>query len=233
MRILITGATGMIGSGVLLECLESPLVTSVVTLGRRATGRSHHKLTEIEHADLNDLRPLYAELSGFDGCFWCLGISSVGLTEEVYSNITYSYTQSAVSTLLQTSPGVRFVFVSGEGATQDPEGSVMWARVKGRAERAVLDAGLRDAVVFRPAFVQPLKGVTSRTRLYRYAYALARPVLPLLRLALPGYVSTTVEMGAAMIAFVARGLPADADRVLDSRGMRALAERLPRDMEDA
>jgi uncharacterized protein YbjT (DUF2867 family) len=222
MKILIAGASGMVGSGVLLECLASPLVDAVVTIGRKTTGRVHPKLIEIKHADFNDLSPVESELSGIDACFWCLGISVVGLTEEKYSQITYDFTVAVASTLHRLNSDLRFVFVSAVGADSSESGSTMWARVKGRSENAVLNMGFRDSVVFRPAYIQPMKGVTSRTQLYRYLYMIAAPLYPLLKRVIPKSVTTTEAIGRAMIYFAASGEAPGP--ILDSEGINTMSD---------
>ncbi len=222
MNILIAGASGMVGSGVLLECLESPMVDTVVTLGRRKTERSHPKLSEIKHADLTDLSTIESELSEIDACFWCLGISVVGLSEERYTEITYAYAVSVASTLHRLNPNLRFVFVSAAGADSTEQGPTMWARVKGRTENAILNMGFRDSVVFRPAYIQPKRGVTSRTRLYRFFYLIGAPLYPALKRLIPTMVTTTEAIGKAMIIFARSGRrPAS---ILDSAGINQLSD---------
>jgi uncharacterized protein YbjT (DUF2867 family) len=205
VRVLIFGATGMIGQGVLRESLLDPDVQRVVTLGRSATGQQHQKLEEIVHRDLHDYSAIEPQLSGFDACFFCLGIASAGLSEEEYHRVTYGIAVAAAETLLRLNPGMTFIFVSGTGADSTERGRTMWARVKGKAENAILRMPFKGAYVFRPAFIQPLHGIRSRTTLYRVFYTLLAPVLPLLRRALPRYATTTEIIGRAMLNIARNG----------------------------
>jgi uncharacterized protein YbjT (DUF2867 family) len=225
MRVVIFGATGMIGQGVLLECLRDPGVTDVVTIGRRATGRESAKLRELVHERLDDLSIVESELSGFDACFYCLGISSAGLSEDAYRRVTYDLTVAAGQALAKRSPQITFVFVSGTGADSSEQGRVMWARIKGKAENAVLNLPIKASYVFRPAFVRPLDGITSRTRMYRLLYAVFRPLVPVIQALAPGYVTTTEEMGRAMLNVVRHGAT---KRVLENRDIRAAASETAR-----
>jgi uncharacterized protein YbjT (DUF2867 family) len=205
VNVLIFGATGMIGQGVLRESLLDPDVQRVVTIGRSATGQQHPKLEEIVHRDLHDYSAIEPRLTGFDACFFCLGIASAGLSEEEYHRVTYGIAVAAAETLLRLNPGMTFIFVSGTGADSTERGRTMWARVKGKAENAILRMSFKGAYVFRPAFIQPLHGIRSRTRLYRVFYTILKPVLPLLRRALPRYATTTEIIGRAMLNIARNG----------------------------
>ena len=213
MNVLLFGATGMVGQGVLRECLLDGDVTKIVSIVRTATGQRDAKLREIVHQDFLDFSSVAAELTGLDACFYCLGVTSAGMTEDAYRRVTYDFTLAAASLLARLNPGMTFVFVSGTGADSTEQGRVMWARVKGRTENALLRLPFKAAYIFRPAAIQPLHGITSRTRVYRVLYALTRPLLPLLRAALPGYVTTTEQLGRAGIGVVKRGY---SKRVLES-----------------
>jgi len=213
VNVLLFGATGMVGQGVLRECLLDGDVTKIVSIVRTATGQRDAKLREIVHQDFLDFSSVAAELTGLDACFYCLGVTSAGMTEDAYRRVTYDFTLAAASLLARLNPGMTFVFVSGTGADSTEQGRVMWARVKGRTENALLRLPFKAAYIFRPAAIQPLHGITSRTRVYRVLYALTRPLLPLLRAALPGYVTTTEQLGRAGIGVVKRGY---SKRVLES-----------------
>ncbi|MEV0231642.1 epimerase [Nonomuraea sp. NPDC050786] len=217
MKVILFGATGMIGRGVLRECLLDDRVTAVLTVGRAPTGLAHDKLREIRHDDLLDLGAIEGELSGYDACFFCLGVSSAGMREADYRRITYDFTLSVGRTLARLNPGSTFVYVSGVGT--DAQGRSMWARVKGATENALLALPL-EAYMFRPGYIQPMHGVTSRTRLYRVAYVVVRPLYPILRRMFPSAVTTTERIGRAMIAVAEHGAPS---RVLDPSGINALA----------
>ncbi len=207
MRVLIFGATGMVGQGALRECLLDPRVEAVVTLGRKATGQHHAKLREIIRADLFDYGPLEAELTGFDACLFCLGIASLGMSEADYSRITHDIPLAAAQALLRQSPRAVFVHVSAAGADSTEKGRVMWARVKGRTENALLRLPFRGVYVLRPAGIRPMHGITSRTTLYRAMYKIAAPLLPLLERTLPRYVTSTERIGKTMLKLVREGSP--------------------------
>jgi uncharacterized protein YbjT (DUF2867 family) len=216
MRVILFGATGMIGRGVLRECLLDDRVTAVLAVGRASTGVTHGKLREILHDDLLELAPVEGELGGYDACFFCLGVSSAGMRERDYRRITYDFTLSVGETLARLSPGSTFVYVSGAGA--DARGRAMWARVKGETENALLALPL-EAYMFRPGYVQPMHGVRSRTRLYQAAYVITRPLFPVLRRLVGGAVTTTEQVGRAMIAVAERGA---AKRILGPADINAL-----------
>ena len=207
MNAVIFGATGMIGQGVLRESLLDPDVQRVVTVGRTPTGQQHPKLEEIAHADLYDLTAVEPRLTNLDACFFCLGIASAGLTEEEYTRVTYDIAMSAATTLARLNPQMAFIFVSGVGTDSTERGRTMWARVKGRTENAILKLPFRRAYMFRPGFIQPLHGIRSRTRLYRVFYIVFGPLFPLLRRLFPRSITTTEQLGRAMLAAAKHGAP--------------------------
>jgi uncharacterized protein YbjT (DUF2867 family) len=223
MNVLLFGASGMVGQGVLRECLLDPGVASVVSIGRSATGVSHPKLREIVHADLTNYAPIESELSGFDACFFSLGISSAGLNEEQYSRITYDITLRAAETLARLNPAMTFVYVSGQGTDSSEHGRIMWARVKGRTENALLRLPFEAAFMFRPGIIVPRFGARSRTALYRVPYALTRPLLPLLLRAFPNHVLTTDEIGRAMIVVARHGASKPVLETADIRSLLSLS----------
>ena len=219
MNVLLFGATGMVGQGVLRECLLAPDVTQVVTLGRSPTGQTHARLREIVARDLYDLTPHASELAGFDACFFCLGVSSVGMSEADYARVTYDLTLAVARTLVERNPGMTFVYVSGLGTDSTEKGRTMWARVKGRTENALLAMPFAAAYMFRPGFIVPLHGVRSKTRLYQAGITLLRPVTPLLRGRFPKYVTTSEQVGRAMLEVVRRGYPKG---ILESEDINSL-----------
>jgi uncharacterized protein YbjT (DUF2867 family) len=225
MNVLLFGATGMLGQGVLRECLLDPSVTSVVSVGRSATGASDPKLREIIHADLTNYAPIEARLSGFDACFFCLGISSAGLTEEQYTYVTFDIALRAAETLARLNPGMTFVYISGAGTDSSEHGRVMWARVKGRTENALLRLPFKAAFMFRPGVIVPRFGARSKTTSYRVLYTLARPLLPLLLRAFPNRVLTTDEIGRAMLLVARNGAPKPVLETGDIRSLLTLATR--------
>ena len=219
MRVVLFGGTGMVGQGVLRECLLDPDVESVLSVGRTATGQQHVKLRELVHRDFLDFSPIESELSGFDACFFCLGVSSAGMQEDDYRRITYDFTMAAARTLARLNPGMTFVYVSGMGTDSSERGRTMWARVKGQTENALLRMPFRAAYMFRPGVIVPLHGIKSRTALYRIPYMLMAPLLPLLEAAFPKYVTTTERLGRAMIHVAKQGA---AKAVLESSGINAV-----------
>ncbi|MBF8178850.1 MAG: NAD-dependent epimerase/dehydratase family protein [Burkholderiaceae bacterium] len=204
MKVLIFGATGMVGQGVLRESLLDPEVTQVLSLGRRPTGIQHPKLREIIHTDLYDYSNIESELTGVDACFYCLGVSSVGMKEADYARISYDMTLAAAQVLARLNPNMVFTYVSGAGTDSTEKGAVMWARVKGKTENALLRLPLR-AYMFRPGIIQPLHGVRSKTRLYQFFYTLAAPLFPIFRAIFPHQITTTEQVGKAMLIVARRG----------------------------
>ena len=220
MKVLVFGATGMVGQGVLRECLLDPEVELATTVGRSSTGMQNPKLREIVHADLEDYTSIAGELAGYDACFFCLGVSSSGMKEAAYERVTYRFTLAAAETLSRVNPEMTFIYVSGASTDSSERGRIMWARVKGRTENALLRLPLK-AYMFRPGLIQPLDGIVSKTPAYRLIYGLAKPVLPLLQWALPNYVLSTRDIGKAMLAVAKRGY---SKRVLETSDIR-VAER--------
>jgi uncharacterized protein YbjT (DUF2867 family) len=218
MRVIILGATGMVGQGVLRECLLDADIEEVLVIGRTATGRVHPKLREIVRDDLFDLSTVEGQLAGYDACFFCLGVSSAGMSEAAYRRITYDLTVSVARTLAGRNPDLRFLYVSGQGTDSTERGRMMWARVKGQTENALLAMPF-EAYMLRPGYIQPMHGVRSKTRLYRMIYAVAAPVYPLIRAFLPRYATTTDHIGRAMITIARTGAP---KRVLETRDIAAI-----------
>jgi uncharacterized protein YbjT (DUF2867 family) len=220
MKTLIFGASGMVGQGVLRECLLDPDIDAVLTVGRSATGVTHAKLRELVRPDLMRYQEIEADLRGFDACFFCLGVSSFGLSEPQYEHMTYDITMAAAETLSRLNPGMTFVYVSGAGTDSSEKGRVMWARVKGKTENALLRLPFKAAYMFRPAVIQPMHGERSKTTAYRVGYSLTKPLLPLLRRVFPRYILTTEEIGRAMIRVAKTGAP---KRILENSDIRECA----------
>lgn len=219
MRVVVFGATGMVGAGVLLECLEDDGVDSVLVVGRRSCGVAHPKVREVLRSDFFDYGDLEADLSGVDACFFCLGVSSAGMDEAAYHRLTYDLTVAAADAMVRLNPSMTFCYVSGEGTDSTEQGRLMWARVKGKTENRLLAMPFR-AYAFRPGFIQPLKGVRSRTALYQTFYTLLGPFIPLLRKVFASHMTTSVNVGRAMIQVAAEG--AD-KRILENPDIDALA----------
>lgn len=221
MNVLLFGATGMVGQGVLRECLLDAKVQLVQTVGRNATGAQHPKLREIVHRDLFHYETIEASLSGFDTCFFCLGASSVGMTQENYEHVTYGITVAAASILCRLNPGMIFVYVSGTGTDSSERGRSMWARIKGKTENALLQLPFAAAYMFRPGVIQPLYGVKSKTALYQFFYTFTKPLLSSFRWAFPNYILTTQQIGQAMLAVARHGF---SKKILESKDIRAASQ---------
>jgi len=219
MNVVVFGATGMVGAGVLIECLEDARVTSVLVVGRRPTGVREAKVRELVRDDFFDWSDASDDLRGLDACFFCLGVSAAGMSEEAYTRVTYDLTLAAADALLAASPSITFCYVSGQGTDSTERGRFMWARVKGRTENRLL-ATMPDGYMFRPGYIQPLKGVRSKTTLYQALYTVAAPAFPLLRRLAPRHVTTTVNVGRAMLRVAAEG---SAKRILETPDINALA----------
>lgn len=206
MKVLLFGATGMIGQGVLRACLQAADVEEVRSVVRAPSGVAHPKLREFVHGDFLDFASLEDAFTGLDACFYCLGVSAAGLAEADYDRVTRSFTLAAAEPLARLNPGMTFVYVSGQGTDASERGRVMWARIKGRTENALLALPLR-ACMFRPGAIEPSHGEVSKTRLYRVLIRLLRPIFPLWRRLAPGSITSTEQIGRAMLAVARAGAP--------------------------
>jgi uncharacterized protein YbjT (DUF2867 family) len=220
MKIVLFGATGMIGQGVLLESLDDPQVEKVLAVVRRPTGRSHPKLAELVHENFADFSAVESQLVGYDACLFCLGVSAAGLEEAAYSRITYDYTLAAAKTLSRLNPKLVFCYVSGSGTDSSEKGWQMWARVKGRTENALLALPLAGAYMFRPGYIQPVRGVVSSTRLYRAMYTMFGPAYPVLSRLFPHSLLTSASLGRALLRAARVGA---AKKILEPRDINELA----------
>jgi uncharacterized protein YbjT (DUF2867 family) len=225
MKIIVVGASGMVGQGVLRECLLDRDVERVLTVGRRPldvipSGTTRDKLVDRSVPDLTELSAIEGELAGYDACFFCLGVTSVGMTEEAYRKVTYDITAAFAKTLARLNPGMTFVFVSGRGTDATEKGPTMWARVKGAAENAVAAAGFKATYMFRPGIIEPKHGITSRTKAYRVLYVLLFPLVLLLKMFAPNSITTTERVGRAMLVAAKRGGP---KKLLENGDINALA----------
>ncbi len=218
INAIITGTTGMVGKAVLLECLEHPKVNSVLVINRKSIGMEHTKLKEIIHADFFDITSIANEFKGYNACFFCLGVSSMGLDEEQYHKYTYDLTVHFAETLKVVSPNLTFNYVSGAGTDSTEKGNVMWARVKGKTENKI--SGLfKNAYLFRPGAILPEKGVKSKVKTYNILYILMKPFFPLLRKM--NSITTSSRVGQAMIITVLNG---SAKKHLENTDINILAK---------
>jgi len=221
MRVVIFGATGMVGKGVLLECLDDPRVEKVLLVSRHATDVTHPKITDILHADFLDYAAIQSQFIDLDACFFCLGVSSVGMSETEYRRLTYDVTLAAAGALASATSGrLTFCYVSGEGTDGSGRRRTGWAAIKGETENALLRLPFKASYMFRPGYIQPLKGIRSKTRWYQAVYDAIGPLYPVLRRLLPGYVTTTENIGRAMIHVAANPYP---KRILRSSDINQLA----------
>jgi uncharacterized protein YbjT (DUF2867 family) len=219
MKVILFGATGMVGQGVLRECLLDADVETVLAVGRSPTGVQNAKLREIVHENFLDFSTIESQLAGYDACFFCLGVSSLGMSEERYRHLTYDITLAAATTLSKLNPGMVFVYVTGQGTDSTEQGRLMWARIKGKTENDLLKLPFKAAYMFRPAGIQPLHGVKSRTAWVQAIYVVASPLLTWLDRVAPKYMTTTEQVGRAMIKVARDGYPKP---VLESEDINAI-----------
>ncbi len=221
IKAIIFGASGMVGRGVLLECLASNDVESVLIVNRESIGINHAKLKEVIHKDFLDYNAIEEHLKGYNACFWTLGISAIGLSEEKYKLITYDFTLNAAETIIKLNPETTFCYVSGAGTDSTEKGKSMWARVKGKTENDIMKLPFKGSYMFRPGYIQPLRGVKSKTGWYNAVYVLFKWLYPLFKVISPNMVTTTVNLGKAMIVCA---LSSPDEKILHSKEVNQLAE---------
>ncbi|WP_295668040.1 NAD-dependent epimerase/dehydratase family protein [uncultured Mucilaginibacter sp.] len=217
IRAIVTGASGMVGEGVLHECLLDPQVEAVLVIGRKPCGTVHSKLKEIIHADFFDISPIADQLSGYNACYFCLGVSSVGMKEPEYYKLTYTLTLNAAQTLSKLNPDMTFCYVSGAGTDSTENGRSMWARVKGKAENDLMKLSFKQVFAFRPGYMHPTPGLKNVNKYYKYITWL----YPFLRWVFPGGVSTLAELGRAMINVTRLGY---GKQIIEVKDIKALAK---------
>jgi len=220
VKVILFGASGMVGAGVLRECLLDPTVEQVLSVGRRPLGRSDPKLRELCLPDVADLSGVEDRLGGYDACFFCLGVSSAGMSEAEYRRVTHDLTLSVAGTLARRNPSMTFVYVSGVGTDSSEKGRSMWARVKGQTENDLLRLPFKATFMFRPGIIRPKHGIRSRTRIYRVLYVVLLPVVLLAAAIVPNSITTTESVGRAMIRVARHGF---ATAWLYSRDINRLA----------
>jgi len=222
VRIILFGATGMLGQGALLECLDDPEVERVLAVVRRPTGTTHDKLEELVVKDFTNYSAVEERLHPYDACLFCLGVSAAGMKDADYRLVTYDYTLAAARTLARLNPALTFCYVSGSGTDSTEKGWQMWARVKGKVENDLLALPLGAAYMFRPGYVQPVRGVVSSTRLYRAVYAAVGWAYPTLAKVFPASMMTSSSLGRAMLVAAKRGA---SKHVLEAADINALVPR--------
>jgi uncharacterized protein YbjT (DUF2867 family) len=221
VRVIVFGATGMVGQGVLRACLLDAGIDRVLVIGRRGTGQQHAKLVEVVLEDVFAVPALGQQLEGYDACFYCLGVSAVGMKEEAYRRVTYELTMTVARALVARNPQMTFIYISGQSTDSTAGGSVMWARVKGATENAVRALPFKATYMFRPGYIQPMHGIKSSTSWYRLMYNVLGPLYPLLRRLFPRNVTNTDAVGEAMIAAARHGA---SKQVLENRDINELAD---------
>lgn len=197
MKVIITGATGMVGKSVLLECLDHKKVEKILVINRKPLKMKHPKVVELVVYDFNNITQYQDSLRDYDACFFCMGISSIGLNESTYTGVTYGITKAFADTLFKLNKKMVFNYVSGTNTDSSEKGNSMWARVKGKTENYILNKGFKDAYMFRPGAIVPEKGIKSNTVWYNVLYVLARPFFPLMKKS--KNITTTTKLGVAMI----------------------------------
>jgi uncharacterized protein YbjT (DUF2867 family) len=222
VKALLFGATGMVGQGVLRECLIDPRVDSVLAVGRTSLGPRSEKLEELILPNVGDLTGVEERLRGYDACFFCLGITSAGKTEDEYRRVTHDLTIRVAQTLVRLDPGMTFVYITGAGTDSTERGRSMWARVKGQTENELLRMGFKGAYMFRPGAIQALHGIRSKSRTYRVLYAVLWPVIYLVRALSSNSVTTTETVGRAMIRVAIDGAPTP---ILNTREINELGRK--------
>ena len=217
IKTIITGSTGMVGEGVLYQCLKHPNVESVLVINRNPCGVKHDKLKEIIHKDFFDLSQIESQLSGYNACFFCAGVSSIGKKEEEYKRITYDLTMNFAKTLLKLNPEMVFTYISGVGTDSTEKGKSMWARVKGKTENDLLKLPFKAAYMFRPGYIHPTKGLKNTYKIYK----VLAPFYPIWKILFPKYIVTLEEIGKAMINVVLKG---SEKKILECVDIRKIAE---------
>lgn len=197
MKVIITGSTGMVGKGVLLECIDDSTVEKILLINRSPIDIAHPKITEILHKDFTNFNNIQSAFIEYDACFHCMGVSSAGISEEAYYQLTFSISEALANAVYKANPNMLFTYVSGAGTDSSEQGSSMWARVKGKTENMILNKGFKDAYAFRPGAILPERGIKSKTQLYNFLYLITKPIFPLLKKMKS--VTTTSRIGRAMI----------------------------------
>jgi uncharacterized protein YbjT (DUF2867 family) len=219
MKVIITGSTGMVGKGVLMECLQNNAVSEIVVINRTSLKIEHPKLKEIIHPNFLDFSSITAHLKGFDACFHCMGVSSMGISEEKYHKFTFGVTENLATTLYAINPLMTFIYISGQGTDSTEKGKSSWARIKGKTENMLFNLGFKNAVAFRPGAIIPGKGIKSKTAWIHVMLAVFKPLFPLIKKL--DSVTTTENIGLAMINVVKNSVTI---KIVDNKEINKLAK---------
>ena len=222
MKVIVTGTTGMVGKGVLLECLDHADVDGVLSISRKSTGIEHPKMKELIHQDFSEFASVADQLKGYDACYACMGVSAAGMSEEKYTRLTYDFTLSLARELLQINKDMTFTYVSGVGTDSSEKGRTMWARVKGKTENDLLNLGFRQAYMFRPGGIIPLRGIQPSSKMYRILINNLKWLIKLMKRLSPDSIVDTTQIGLAMINITAKGYD---KKVLTPKDILILAEK--------
>ena len=220
LSVIITGATGMVGEGVLHECLQHPQIERILVITRRSCGYSHPKLTEIIHEDLSNLTSLSHCLTGYNGCYFCLGVTSLGKTEEEYTRLTYYLTIRFATTLAELNPEMIFCYVSGAGTDSSEKGRTMWARVKGKTENELIKLPFKGVYHFRPGAIEPFLPLKP-TQTFYSTFKYLKWLIFLIKIVTPGLIIPLKDLAAAMINATLLGYPKN---ILEMKDMKLLAK---------
>ncbi len=220
-KVLITGASGMVGKGVLLECLEHPEIAEVLSIGRSKLDLTHPKLKQLVHADFSEFNSIMDQLVGYDACYHCMGVSAARLSEADYTRMTYDYTMALAKTLYGLNPNMTFIYVSGQGTNSTEKGRQMWARVKGKTENDLMALGFANAYMFRPGAILPLKGIEPSSKMYRVLIKNLKWLIKLIKKMSPNSVVDTTQIGLAMIALSTKNHP---EKIINPIDIIALAK---------
>lgn len=199
LKVIIFGSTGMVGKGVLYECIDSENVESILLINRSSLGIESKKVKEILHNDFTDFSGIESKMKEYDACYFSLGVSAAGMNEKKYKKISYDFTLAAAKTLRKLNDNMTFIYVSGVGTDSSEKGRSMWARVKGKTENDIQKLGFKETYMYRPGYIQPMKGIKSKTKLYNALYVFSKPLYPLLKLLIPNQITTTEKLGKSMI----------------------------------
>lgn len=223
MKVIITGATGMIGKGVLLECLDSTQIQEILSISRKPLGIDHLKLKELIHEDFSEFNSVAEKLKGYDACFASMGVSAASMKEEQYTKMTYDFTLALANQLVKVNPHSTFIYVSGQGTDSSEKGRAMWARVKGKTENDIIKLGFKQAFMFRPGGIIPLRGILPSSKFYRFLVSNLTWLLKLMKIMAPNALVNTTQIGLSMINITKKGY---SQNIIKPKDMLILADEI-------